>query len=65
MKYDRGIGERELKYAKKATYTVHFKNGTKKVINLNSKISQLNLLFVKDIKKIDVDVKTGSKSESG
>ncbi len=35
-----------------------------KVINLNSKISQLNLLFVKDIKKIDVDVKTGSKSES-
>ncbi|MBR9443733.1 MAP domain-containing protein [Staphylococcus aureus] len=64
LKYDRGIGERELKYAKKATYTVHFKNGTKKVINLNSKISQLNLLFVKDIKKIDVDVKTGSKAKA-
>ncbi|MFG6175598.1 MAP domain-containing protein, partial [Staphylococcus aureus] len=31
LKHDRGIGERELKYAKKATYTVHFKNGTKKV----------------------------------
>ncbi|WP_444424756.1 extracellular adherence protein Eap/Map [Staphylococcus aureus] len=64
LKHDRGIGERELKYAKKATYTVHFKNGTKKVINLNSKISQLNLLFVKDIKKIDVDVKTGSKAKA-
>ncbi len=62
LKYDRGIGERELKYAKKATYTVHFKNGTKKVINLNSKISQLNLLFVKDIKKIDIDVKQHTKS---
>ncbi|HDH6523658.1 TPA: MAP domain-containing protein, partial [Staphylococcus aureus] len=53
LKHDRGIGERELKYAKKATYTVHFKNGKKKVINLNSKISQLNLLYVQDIKKID------------
>ncbi|HDB5182699.1 TPA: extracellular adherence protein Eap/Map [Staphylococcus aureus] len=64
LKSDRGVSERELKYAKKATYTVHFKNGTKKVINLNSKISQLNLLFVKDIKKIDVDVKTGSKAKA-
>ncbi|MCM0451180.1 extracellular adherence protein Eap/Map [Staphylococcus aureus] len=64
LKHDRGIGERELKYAKKATYTVHFKNGKKKVINLNSKISQLNLLFVKDIKKIDIDVKTGSKAKA-
>ncbi len=64
LKHDRGINERELKYAKKATYTVHFKNGTKKVINLNSKISQLNLLFVKDIKKIDIDVKTGSKAKA-
>ncbi|HDE3211514.1 TPA: extracellular adherence protein Eap/Map [Staphylococcus aureus] len=64
LKYDRGIGERELKYAKKATYTVHFKNGKKKVINLNSKISQLNLLYVQDIKKIDIDVKTGSKAKA-
>ncbi|CXL95765.1 MHC class II analog (pseudogene) [Staphylococcus aureus] len=63
LKHDRGIGERELKYAKKATYTVHFKNGKKKVINLNSKISQLNLLYVQDIKKIDIDVKTGSKAK--
>ncbi|HDD7673084.1 TPA: extracellular adherence protein Eap/Map [Staphylococcus aureus] len=64
LKHDRGIGERELKYAKKATYTVHFKNGKKKVINLNSKISQQNLLYVQDIKKIDIDVKTGSKAKA-
>ncbi|WP_053000927.1 extracellular adherence protein Eap/Map [Staphylococcus aureus] len=64
LKHDRGIGERELKYAKKATYTVHFKNGKKKMINLNSKISQLNLLYVQDIKKIDIDVKTGSKAKA-
>ncbi|HCD2229806.1 TPA: extracellular adherence protein Eap/Map [Staphylococcus aureus] len=64
LKHDRGIGERELKYAKKATYTVHFKNGKKKVINLNSKISQLNLLYVQDIKKIDIDVKTGTKAKA-
>ncbi|WP_421117725.1 extracellular adherence protein Eap/Map [Staphylococcus aureus] len=64
LKHDRGIGERELKYAKKATYTVHFKNGKKKVINLNSKISQLNLLYVQDIKKMDIDVKTGSKAKA-
>ncbi len=64
LKHDRGIGERELKYAKKAPYTVHFKNGTKKVINLNSNISQLNLLYVKDIKNIDIDVKTGAKAKA-
>ncbi|HDX0775978.1 extracellular adherence protein Eap/Map [Staphylococcus aureus] len=64
LKHDRGIGERELKYAKKATYTVHFKNGTKKVININSNISQLNLLYVQDIKKIDIDVKTGTKTKA-
>ncbi|HHB6100907.1 TPA: extracellular adherence protein Eap/Map [Staphylococcus aureus] len=64
LKHDRGIGERELKYAKKTTYTVHFKNGTKKVININSNISQLNLLYVQDIKKIDIDVKTGTKAKA-
>nr|CAB94853.1 Map-ND2C protein [Staphylococcus aureus] len=64
LKHDRGIGERELKYAKKATYAVHFKNGTKKVININSNISQLNLLYVQDIKKIDIDVKTGTKAKA-
>lgn len=64
MKYDRGISDRELKFAKKATYTVHFKNGKKQVVDLNSNINQLNLLFVKDIKKIVVDVKTGPKAKA-
>ncbi len=64
LKHDRGISEQDLKYAKKAYYTVYFKNGKKKVINLNSKISQLNLLYVQDIKKIDIDVKTGSKAKA-
>ena len=47
----------------KATYTVHFKM-EQKVINLNSNISQLNLLYVKDIKNIDIDVKTGAKAKA-
>ncbi|MBR9006713.1 MAP domain-containing protein [Staphylococcus aureus] len=64
LKHDRGIGERELKYAKKATYTVHFKNGTKKVININSNIRQLNLLHVKDVKRIEITVKTGTKAKA-
>ena len=64
LKYDRGISDRELKFAKKATYTLHFKNGKKQVVDLNSNINQLNLLFVKDIKKIVVDVKTGPKAKA-
>ncbi|CDR67426.1 MAP domain-containing protein [Staphylococcus schweitzeri] len=64
LKHDRGVGERELKYAKKAKYTVYLKNGKKQEINLNSNINQLNLLYVKDIKKIEIDVKTGSKAEA-
>ena len=34
------------------------------MINLNSNISQLNLLYVKDIKNIDIDVKTGAKAKA-
>ncbi|HEI6467069.1 TPA: MAP domain-containing protein [Staphylococcus aureus] len=64
LKSNRGITDVDLRLSKQAKFTVNFKNGTKKVINLNSKISQLNLLFVKDIKKIDVDVKTGSKAKA-
>ncbi|NFW01654.1 MAP domain-containing protein, partial [Staphylococcus aureus] len=64
LKYDRGISDRELKFAKKATYTLHFKNGKKQVVDLNSNINQLNLLFVKDIKKMVVDVKTGPKAKA-
>ncbi|HDF8792567.1 TPA: extracellular adherence protein Eap/Map [Staphylococcus aureus] len=62
LKYDRGIGERELKYAKKATYTVHFKNGKTQVVDLKSDIFTRNLFSVKDIKKIDIDVKQHTKS---
>ncbi|HHO5062527.1 TPA: extracellular adherence protein Eap/Map [Staphylococcus aureus] len=64
LKQDRGINEIDLKFAKHAKYTVHFKNGKKQVVNLNSSIKQLNLLFVKDIKKIDIDVKTVSKAKA-
>ena len=62
MKHDRGIGERELKICKKQL-TQYILKWKEKVINLNSKISQLNLLYVQDIKKIDIDVKTGSKAK--
>ena len=48
----------------KATYTVHFKNGKKKVINLNSKLANRICFYVQDIKKIDIDVKTGSKAKA-
>ncbi|MGT0202746.1 MAP domain-containing protein [Staphylococcus aureus] len=34
------------------------------MININSNISQLNLLYVQDIKKIDIDVKTGTKAKA-
>ena len=44
----------------KATYTVHFKM-EQKVINLNSNISQLNLLYVKDIKNMISMLKLGQK----
>lgn len=63
MKHDRGIGERELKYAKKQLIQYILKM-EQKVINLNSNISQLNLLYVKDIKNIDIDVKTGAKAKA-
>lgn len=64
LKSDRGISDIDLRLSKQAKYTVYFKNGTKKVININSNISQLNLLYVQDIKKIDIDVKTGTKAKA-
>ncbi|HHC8672937.1 TPA: MAP domain-containing protein [Staphylococcus aureus] len=62
LKYDRGISDIDLKLAKQATYTVYFKNGTKKVIDLKSNIYTANLFNVKDIKKIDINVKKHVKS---
>ncbi|CCE59620.1 protein MAP (pseudogene) [Staphylococcus argenteus] len=66
LKYDRGINEIDLKFAKKAKYTVHFKNGTKKVVDLKSDIFSGNLFRASDIKKIDinVDVKIASKDKA-
>nr|WP_318909218.1 MAP domain-containing protein [Staphylococcus argenteus] len=66
LKYDRGINEIDLKFAKKAKYTVHFKNGTKKVVDLKSDIFPSNLFRASDIKKIDinVDVKIASKDKA-
>ncbi|MBR9367943.1 MAP domain-containing protein, partial [Staphylococcus aureus] len=63
LKCDRGISDRELKFAKKATYTLHFKNGKKQVVNLNSNIFTPNLFSAKDIKKIDINVKQHTKSK--
>ncbi|HCV7605430.1 TPA: extracellular adherence protein Eap/Map [Staphylococcus aureus] len=64
LKSDRGVSERDLKHAKKAYYTVYFKNGGKRVIHLNSNIYTANLVHAKDIKKIEVTVKTGSKAKA-
>nr|WP_123986021.1 extracellular adherence protein Eap/Map [Staphylococcus aureus] len=64
LKSDRGVSERDLKHAKKAYYTVYFKNGGKRAIHLNSNIYTANLVHAKDIKKIEVTVKTGSKANA-
>ncbi|WP_436411345.1 extracellular adherence protein Eap/Map [Staphylococcus aureus] len=64
LKSERGISDLDLKFAKKAKYTVYFKNGKKQVVNLKSDIFTPNLFSAKDIKKIDIDVKTGSKAKA-
>ncbi|HDD8222237.1 TPA: extracellular adherence protein Eap/Map [Staphylococcus aureus] len=64
LKHDRGISEQDLKYAKKAYYTVYFKNGGKRVVHFNSKTYSANLVHAKDVKKIEVTVKTGSKAKA-
>ncbi|EOD7978159.1 extracellular adherence protein Eap/Map [Staphylococcus aureus] len=64
LKSERGISDLDLKFAKQAKYTVYFKNGKKQVVNLKSDIFTPNLFSAKDIKKIDIDVKTGSKAKA-
>ena len=64
LKHDRGISEQDLKYAKKAYYTVYFKNGGKRVVHFNSKTYSANLVHAKDVKKIEVTVKTASKAKA-
>ncbi|HEI7352995.1 TPA: extracellular adherence protein Eap/Map [Staphylococcus aureus] len=64
LKHDRGVYEHDLKQAKKAYYTVYFKNGGKRVIHLNSNIYTANLVHVKEVKKIEITVKTGPKAKA-
>ncbi|TXO38271.1 MAP domain-containing protein, partial [Staphylococcus aureus] len=63
LKYDRGINENKLRSVHKATYTVHFKNGTKRVINLKSNINTADLINIYDVKTIDINVKTKDASK--
>ncbi|HHV8920842.1 TPA: extracellular adherence protein Eap/Map [Staphylococcus aureus] len=64
LKHDRGVNEHDLKQAKKAYYTVYFKNGGKRVIHLNSNIYTANLVHAKDVKKIEITVKTELKAKA-
>ncbi|HCY6693159.1 TPA: extracellular adherence protein Eap/Map, partial [Staphylococcus aureus] len=64
LKHDRGISEQDLKYAKKAYYTVYFKNGGKRILQLNSKNYTANLVHTKDVKRIEITVKTGTKAKA-
>ncbi|EMN5534504.1 extracellular adherence protein Eap/Map [Staphylococcus aureus] len=64
LKHDRGISEQDLKYAKKAYYTVYFKNGGKRILQLNSKNYTANLVHAKDVKRIEITVKTGNKAKA-
>ncbi|EOD8281277.1 extracellular adherence protein Eap/Map [Staphylococcus aureus] len=64
LKHDRGISEQDLKYAKKAYYTVYFKNGGKRILQLNSKNYTANLVHAKDVKRIEITVKTGTKTKA-
>ncbi|CAC7251480.1 Outer membrane protein [Staphylococcus aureus] len=64
LKHDRGISEQDLKYAKKAYYTVYFKNGGKRILQLTSKNYTANLVHAKDVKRIEITVKTGSKAKA-
>ncbi|HHW7929523.1 TPA: extracellular adherence protein Eap/Map [Staphylococcus aureus] len=64
LKHDRGISEQDLKYAKKAYYTVYFKNGGKRILQLNSKNYTANLVHAKDVKRIEIAVKTGPKAKA-
>ncbi|HCV1546996.1 TPA: MAP domain-containing protein, partial [Staphylococcus aureus] len=62
--FNRGISEQDLKYAKKAYYTVYFKNGGKRILQLNSKNYTANLVHAKDVKRIEITVKTGTKAKA-
>ncbi|TXN86175.1 MAP domain-containing protein, partial [Staphylococcus aureus] len=56
--FNRGISDIDLRLSKQAEYTVHFKNGTKKVVDLKSGIYTADLINTSDIKAISVNVDT-------
>ncbi|MQH13827.1 MAP domain-containing protein, partial [Escherichia coli] len=56
--FNRGISDIDLRLSKQAEYTVHFKNGTKRVIDLKSGIYTADLINTSDIKAISVNVDT-------
>ncbi|EVJ75137.1 MAP domain-containing protein [Staphylococcus aureus] len=63
MANDQGITKHDIGLAERAVYKVYFKNGGKRILNLNSDIFTPNLFSAKDIKKIDIDVKQYTKSK--
>ena len=58
LESNRGITDVDLRLSKQAKYTVNFKNGTKKVIDLKSGIYTANLINSSDIKSININVDT-------
>ncbi|WP_256075407.1 MAP domain-containing protein, partial [Staphylococcus aureus] len=64
LESNRGITAVDLRLSKQAKYTVNFKNGTKKVIDLKSGIYTANLINSSDIKSININVDTKKHSEN-
>lgn len=62
--FNRGISDIDLRLSKQAEYTVHFKNGGKRILQLNSKNYTANLVHAKDVKRIEITVKTGTKAKA-
>ena len=58
LESNRGITDVDLRLSKQAKFTVNFKNGTKKVIDLKAGIYTANLINSSDIKSININVDT-------
>ena len=58
LKSNRGITDVDLRLSKQAKFTVNFKNGTKKVIDLKAGIYTANLINTGDIKNININVES-------
>ncbi|NGC31782.1 MAP domain-containing protein, partial [Staphylococcus aureus] len=64
LESNRGITDVDLRLSKQAKYTVNFKNGTKKVIDLKAGIYTANLINSSDIKSININVDTKKHVEN-